>query len=192
MQKCVDWWFMQNDYRVKITKSLIRQSLLSMLKNSSAEKITVKELCQNAHINRATFYSHYENIKELLNEIKNEFSSELMKSISSFTNEDCLETFFINICNFAKNNLDYCEIIFSENSGELYSYIIELARPKFIKLWKEDGCTDEESLEFLYTFVANGGLAVIKSWIKSGAKQSPEYIAKFIMSNVSDNICKYK
>lgn len=183
---------MQNDYRIKITKMLIRQSLLNLLKKKSANKITVKELCQNAHINRATFYSHYENINSLTEEIKNEFAASIMKNITGFTNQDSLEGFFITVCEFVKSNLDYCEIIFAESNSEFTRHIIELARPQFIKLWTEDGCTDAESIDFLYTFVANGGLAVIKSWVKSGAKQSPEYIAKFIVNNVNGNILKYR
>lgn len=57
---------MKNDYRIKITKMMIRQSLLNIMKRKNLNKITVKELCQNAHINRATFYSHYENINSLI------------------------------------------------------------------------------------------------------------------------------
>ena len=184
---------MKNDYRIKITKMLIRQSLLNIMKRKNINKITVKELCQNAHINRATFYSHYENINGLLEEIKREFSSDVLSNINNFTNQDSLKGFFVTICNFVANNLDYCEIIFSDNGdNEFASQIIELSRAHFIELWKEAGCYDEQDLDFLYTFVAYGGLSVIKSWVKKGAKQSPEYIAEFIVNNVNDNILKYR
>ncbi|MDD6568516.1 MAG: TetR-like C-terminal domain-containing protein [Eubacterium sp.] len=184
---------MKNDYRIKITKMMIRQSLLNIMKRKNLNKITVKELCQNAHINRATFYSHYENINSLIEEIRNEFSSNVLENVNSFTNQDSLKGFFVTLCNFVKNNLDYCEIIFADNGdNEFANQIIEIARPQFIKLWKEDGCRDDESIDFLYTFVAYGGLSVIKSWVQKGAKQSPEYIADFIVNNVNDNILKYR
>lgn len=85
---------MKNDYRIRITKLMIRQSLLSIMKKKSISRITVKELCQNANINRATFYSHYENINSLIEEIKNEFSSSVLNNVNNFTNQDSLKGFF--------------------------------------------------------------------------------------------------
>lgn len=184
---------MKNDYRIRITKLMIRQSLLSIMKKKSISRITVKELCQNANINRATFYSHYENINSLIEEIKNEFSSSVLDNVNNFTNQDSLKGFFVALCSFVANNMDYCEVLFSDNGdSEFASQIVELSRGQFMKLWKEDGCRDDESLDYLYTFVAYGGLSVIREWVKKGAKQSPEYIAEFIVSNVNDNILRYR
>ena len=50
------------DNRVRITKMMIRNALLQLLKEKTLQTITVRELCQVADINRGTFYTHYRDL----------------------------------------------------------------------------------------------------------------------------------
>ena len=43
--------------KTQYTKSVIRESFLSLLREKPVEKITVTELCAKADINRSTFYA---------------------------------------------------------------------------------------------------------------------------------------
>jgi len=47
------------DNRVRYTKTVLQQALLKLLQTKHIDKITIKELCQEAKINRGTFYLHY-------------------------------------------------------------------------------------------------------------------------------------
>ena len=49
---------MKTDARVRYTKMRIREAFLQCLRKKPVNKVTVKELCQLAVINRATFYTH--------------------------------------------------------------------------------------------------------------------------------------
>ena len=49
----------RSDARVRYTRKVLKESLLSLLKEKPINKITVKEVCELAELNRATFYSHY-------------------------------------------------------------------------------------------------------------------------------------
>ena len=55
------------DNRVRITKMMIRNALLQLLKEKTLQTITVRELCQVADINRGTFYTHYRRFYERKN-----------------------------------------------------------------------------------------------------------------------------
>lgn len=44
------------------------EALIELLEKKDLEYITVKELCQQAGVNRSTFYLHYETISDLLSE----------------------------------------------------------------------------------------------------------------------------
>ena len=66
-----------SDRRIRYTKQTIRDSLFELMKETPVEKITVKELCAAADINRATFYAHYDTLTTLLEEIEVEKSREL-------------------------------------------------------------------------------------------------------------------
>ena len=43
-------------------------ALLTLLDNKGFELISVKEICETAGVNRSTFYLHYDNVNDLLQE----------------------------------------------------------------------------------------------------------------------------
>ena len=59
----------KTDRRTILTKTVIKDSLLELLKNTAYEKITVTATCKEAGITRATFYLHYQNLDEVLDEV---------------------------------------------------------------------------------------------------------------------------
>ena len=50
------------------TAKKMDNALISLLDEKSFEYITVSEICKKANVNRSTFYLHYENTVDLLNE----------------------------------------------------------------------------------------------------------------------------
>lgn len=65
------------DYRVRVTKMLIRKEFTQLLKEKPVQSITVRELCERTGINRSTFYNHYQDVYDLLEQIENEMLGEL-------------------------------------------------------------------------------------------------------------------
>jgi AcrR family transcriptional regulator len=61
----------KEDKRVIKTKRDLRNALASLLKKSSYSKITVCDICEEAQINRMTFYKHYMDKMDLLNDVFN-------------------------------------------------------------------------------------------------------------------------
>ena len=61
---------MKQDLRVAVTKRMIQEALIRLLKNKPIDKIKVNELCEESGINRATFYRHYETLQDILREIE--------------------------------------------------------------------------------------------------------------------------
>lgn len=72
------------DTRVQYTRTVLKNAMLTLLKEKSYEKITVKELCEAAEINRGTFYLHYASPVALLKDIENQFVSENMQIFDSY------------------------------------------------------------------------------------------------------------
>lgn len=58
------------DRRIETTKKNIRRALVSLSAAKPYPEITVKELCAAADINRTTFYVHYKNTREVLEDIE--------------------------------------------------------------------------------------------------------------------------
>lgn len=57
------------DRRVRKTKEILKSSLLAIMQEKSFHHISITELVHYADFTRATFYTHYEQKEDLLNEI---------------------------------------------------------------------------------------------------------------------------
>lgn len=60
------------DIRVQKTETAIKNAFMELRAQKSVEKITVKELCEKAQINKSTFYTHYEDIYALSDALQKE------------------------------------------------------------------------------------------------------------------------
>lgn len=70
------------DIRIEKTEKAIKSAFLELRAHKALEKITVKELCAKAYINKSTFYSHYADIYALSDALENEMVSSILHSIS--------------------------------------------------------------------------------------------------------------
>ena len=67
------------DIRIEKTERAIRNAFLELRAAKPLEKITVKELCSLACINKSTFYSHYEDIYALSQMLESETITTVIK-----------------------------------------------------------------------------------------------------------------
>ncbi len=73
----------ERDFRIYRSKRDLRNALLSLLKEEAFEKISVKDICDYAHINKMTFYRHYDDKYDLLNDATNSIAEEIYKKCAS-------------------------------------------------------------------------------------------------------------
>ena len=60
----------REDHRVRYTRKILKDSLISLMKERPVTDIGIKEICARAEISRSTFYVYYENVYHLLAEIE--------------------------------------------------------------------------------------------------------------------------
>ncbi len=70
------------DIRIQKTEAAIKNAFMELRSQKSVEKITVKELCQRAQINKSTFYTHYEDIYALSDAMQAETIAFVLGTIS--------------------------------------------------------------------------------------------------------------
>lgn len=59
----------KEDLRRKRTKNALKKAIAKLLDKNSIEKISVIDICEEAKINRVTFYTHYKDKYELIHEL---------------------------------------------------------------------------------------------------------------------------
>lgn len=170
--------------RVMLTKRLIREALLKMLKTRNINKISIRELCQVAGINRTTFYNHYGSQYDVLNEIAETYiqntSFTVINDIAAGKNiDECLT----RVLQYIKDNLEFAKLILDLDNYDLLSHIT-ISLPQFdymvIKHLPEN--LDLEEKKAIASYVQYGTVRLIKEWILSDCLKSPEEVAKLILN----------
>lgn len=95
--------------KVKLTKRLLKEALIELLNKKDLNNITIKELCSLAELNRSTFYAHYQDIYQLLNEITIDMVSHI--------------PFAEGINNYNIRNLEEC-IQYIQQNKKVYSVLL--------------------------------------------------------------------
>jgi AcrR family transcriptional regulator len=166
----------KQDIRVKMTKALLHKSILELLRENPISKITVKEICARAGINRATFYSHYADTFSLMDEIKSHIIQIVVDSVHKAIEQHTLSAFRINLCRLIAQNIEYfeyacgqyCEVAFQKQ-------IIDTSHKYTLTLWKNEfPKAKDEELNLVHTYISSGYAAVIISWVQDGMRRSPE------------------
>ncbi len=79
----------KEDRRIRYTKQVIKETFLKMLERNNFSKITVTELCRMAEINRGTFYLHYYDMNDVLDDVFNDMLSDTSSVMDHVLSRKC-------------------------------------------------------------------------------------------------------
>ncbi len=180
----------KTDARVRYTKRILKESFLTLLMEKPVNKITVKEVCELAELNRATFYAHYSDCFALMESIEQELIDAFacsLKLMDSFDVSALIEAIYAMI----EQHRESCRVlIFNGASPAVLGRMINLAREESIRFWKKQllHASDEE-LEMLYTHLSNGLMNVV---IGGYDKYSREIVIHFVNRIVKSSLSLFQ
>lgn len=71
---------MKNDIRTIKTKAAIKQAFETLMKDNSFDKLTIQKICDEANVNRVTFYNHYQDKYDLFKEYLDKILMDIFNS----------------------------------------------------------------------------------------------------------------
>lgn len=172
----------KEDRRVRYTKKAIKDSFLELFETKPLEKISVTEICNNADINRGTFYSHYSDPYDLKRVLEEEFLETVKARIMECTNngQETIST-TQTLC-ILKENKDLCRV-FTGPNGDFESLIRIVgtqASNHMLKLFDYVEEIAPNNSECLQLMLASCITSIIKYWLDNDMQQEPEFIAESI------------
>lgn len=170
------------DRRVKYTALLLKESLIRLMQTHHISKISIKMLCENADINRSTFYAHYSDqydlLRQLEREVIEEIASQLSKHAMAVQSANTVEV-MTELLEYAAKNADLFRVLLSENGdSEFNRDIMTLAQEQIILNLRGNRNLDQRTSEYLQCFVTTGALKIIQKWIEDGTAESPRQMAE--------------
>lgn len=176
---------MKGNQRIALTKRLLHEALLRIMEKKPLDKINVSELCDEAGINRATFYRHYNVPRDVLQEIQTQFVDRIKSSYDMTMLINSPAQYIENVCSYLYEHQDLVKIFINNNSEE---DIICIFDDYFNMLLSQDQNTnnsnmfDTTEMKLISSCIAGGGYFMLRRWLLDSIEKSPQEIAQLVLS----------
>lgn len=169
---------MKEDQRIRLSKQMLRNALISLLEKKPINKISVREICDTAEINRTTFYKYYGSQYDLLTDIENHVLDTLADGMK---NADSKGKLLPGLLAFINENAGLCRLLINNNvdPGFPKKLLNMPAIRKHLSGVMQDAAFSGYS-DYMYEFLVWGGYRVIAKWLNNKDRESPEELAEFI------------
>ena len=173
----------KENQRVAISKQLLKAGLLKLLQKKHISKISVSELCQEAEINRTTFYRHYETPNDILMEIASDYIKEFRNFSSSTNISHDLYNEIAQLCRFLYAHADMAKLLIRNNTNDGITKIFQELCDDFVgkrKILYKGVPVDDDTLYLFSSFFSVGMYTLISQWLIEDIAKTPEEIANLI------------
>ena len=179
----------KQDLRIIRTDRRIRETFLQLIDEVGFDAVTIKLLTDRAEVNRGTFYHHYADKYELLEQMTNEifekieatFEREIPFVLINKT-EDSPYRRIIPFLIFLYENRTLMRILLSPTSDGMFRKRVRdyMQQILFSGLHEQGERLVPE--DYLIAYLSAAHLGVIESWLSHPNETTPEEIARIIFT----------
>ena len=183
----------KNESKYFNTAKKMNDALITLLETKEFEYISIKEICHIANVNRSTFYLHYSNMNDLLEETIKSLNLSFNSHFNSRENENTIiskdnleDLLLINddnlipYLNFIKENKNIYKVLKNHpqlfNANKTYD---QMFRKLFVPIMNRFGL-DEKWHKCLMDFYISGLTSIILDWVYDDCKIPVQEVSDFI------------
>ncbi len=155
----------KNNKRRQATREHIEQAFIELLQTKEISQITVTEICAATGFNRSTFYANYVDIYDLADKLRDELESQVNALYDNDIGQMGLDYHKL-FCHIRDNQLFYSTYF---KLGYDSQHTVDLGSIRHLQL-----AFPRENLDYHIAFHMAGLNAVIKKWLATGCRESPE------------------
>ena len=168
-------------------------ALLTLMRTKPFDEITVSELCQQAGVNRSTFYAHYSNTTELLVEIQEQSVNQILEKVDTAVleqahNVEVRDQVILPYLTAMLENRDFVAS-FVNQTPELWTTRGTTALlKKLSEIIAFYGITDPVRADYITRFYGSGVFSVLRQWVARDYADSPAEIADILIRCVNSQL----
>lgn len=175
------------DPRVQRTKAMFQEALLALLEEKDYKKITVREISERSRLNRATFYLHYYDKEQLLEQLMDEALEDLRKSVQVNDYEykydsDNPHPIFMRLFEKMIERNQFYQIMLAHEKVPYFIDSVKRIIEKFVREGAQYMINDQHTfkvpMEISIAYITSAYLGVIIWWLKNDMPHTPTYMAK--------------
>lgn len=159
----------KNNQRTRLSKLLFKNAIIDLLKEKGdIHKISVRELCQKAELNRSTFYAHYNEPKDLLEELENELLNSTEEHLIKIGAENDLgaHKYLLSFLKYIKDNdKSFRTLLIDSSDPDFRTKFMQQSIIQFVE--NLNIVFEKETEQYIYSYILNGSTGIILQWIRS-------------------------
>ncbi len=173
----------------------MHQALFDLLETNDFQQITIKQITEKAGVNRCTFYAHYENTYDLLEDTQKTFIQNFFSNYDEFglqahqvKNLSKEESNFITVeyllpyLSFVKENKKIYKVYMKNLSVFKSEEVFQsLLKHVFIPVYEKNGITDKTIITYLANYYLMGITSIIMRWLERDCVDDIRLICEIIM-----------
>ena len=175
-------------------REALEGAFVHLLHKKPIERISITELCQKAGVNRSTFYAHYLDIYDLMDQVSERFVRSMFQDMIGELGEPIADRssngahpLVMRALETTLANRELCRLLVLPNpslSFKLISEVLDWCRMRY----EAFSSRSNQSYVAEYTMTIGGTIILWFDWIRSDFASSPEQIALDITRFVEGNI----
>ncbi|WIM40305.1 TetR/AcrR family transcriptional regulator [Paenibacillus sp. PK4536] len=176
-----------NDLRVVRTQSWLREALIKLIEQVGFDAITVQSLTREAGINRATFYQHYRDKYDLLDQSMTDMLTSLQAEVKlkemKKVNLDIhsLEALFLRVLTIISQHRPYFKVMLGDKGlPSFQSQLIQLIKANLNEVIGQHFSSDPQqqiTQDIAITYVATANVGLITQWLTGVMPYSAAFMA---------------
>jgi AcrR family transcriptional regulator len=166
----------REDLRIRYTRMIFRDSLIELMKKQPISKIGIKEICALAGVSRSTFYTHYKDVYDLLEQIEDEtlvyFEDIVNQHVTQMklVNSKEKAAMFQRNLQYIADNSNSVQVLLSENGNIRFQekfFKKFIAYAQNILLSNSDNPSEGNIYEGYSVFVVHGAIGLVQYWLRN-------------------------
>ena len=179
----------ENNRSVRNTKKRLYESLMKLVGRKPLNQVTVKEITEDADVNRSTFYFHYQDVSSMVVEMEDKFLQDFSVALTAL--EQKSHDFIAILVRCLENHRDLCKLLLGSNGDMAFVEKMKaIVAEKCSKIWKDavPELTDVEA-SAMDTFLIGGVMSTLQTWILSDRRVPAKEITDILNRLIFDGIC---
>lgn len=156
------------------SKELIASNLIDLMKMNSYNKISVKEITEEAELTRRTFYAHFKTKEDVLNYVLGKYNRTLLDQIVDLLDREP-KVLALTYFSFWMEEIEFLRLMKEHN---LLPLLFENFDQNIREIREIFGCNlserDQQYVAYSSAYFTGILSSLLNRWIDEGANESPE------------------
>ncbi len=178
----------KNDKRSLKTRKAIKIAFLKLLKTHDISEVNITEITRNAGINRNSFYTHYKNVNNILDDINSEIYAYMEQILEKYPYEKITADPYPVISEFSTailNNKYITEyLLFSKSSTDLVRKLKDNICDRFYDAYVSSVKDTDPLTRYVISYIISGVFEMYHVWFRTGKTVPLEVVTEKISKSI--------